>query len=303
VRQHTSLPIGVGFGISDAASAKAVAVHADAVVIGSAIIKLMEQQVAELLVALAPLEEHSQLQLIHGDFCFNNILCDPLYTAIRLIDPRGEAAPGGTLPPGFEYVPAGWAWIGGDALVSNAPSRRRLWIDGFVMAAQHVTHAEYLEFLNDLVARGRGDEAFSLRPRARDEAGEGLYGFVEGQGYRLLESPTLRSDLPVSFVDSRGAWAYCAWRAERDGMLREAREMADKVVAEAKAKAKDEASKEAESARQAIATERKAAVAELKAEVAKLSVTIAEQLIRAELSSDDKQQALVQKLIDESPLN
>lgn len=47
VRQHTSLPIGVGFGISDAASAKAVAVHADAVVIGSAIIKLMEQQVAE----------------------------------------------------------------------------------------------------------------------------------------------------------------------------------------------------------------------------------------------------------------
>jgi tryptophan synthase alpha chain len=47
VRQHTSLPIGVGFGISDAASAKAVAAHADAVVIGSAIIKLMEQQVAD----------------------------------------------------------------------------------------------------------------------------------------------------------------------------------------------------------------------------------------------------------------
>ena len=92
-------------------------------------------------------------------------------------------------------------------------------------------------------------------------------------------------------------------RAERDAMLREAREMADKVVAEAKAKAKDEASREAENARQAIATERKAAVAELKAEVAKLSVTIAEKLIRTELSSEDKQQALVQKLIDESPLN
>ena len=71
----------------------------------------------------------------------------------------------------------------------------------------------------------------------------------------------------------------------------------------AKAKAKEEASREAESARQAIVTERKAAVAELKAEVAKLSVSIAEKLIRTELSSDDKQQALVQKLIDESPLN
>ena len=90
-------------------------------------------------------------------------------------------------------------------------------------------------------------------------------------------------------------------RAERDAMLREAREMAEKVVAEAKAK--DEASREAENARQAIATERKAAVAELKAEVAKLSVTIAEKLIRTELSGEDKQQALVQKLIDESPLN
>ena len=61
----------------------------------------LEQQVSELLAALAPLEACSQLQLIHGDFCFNNILCDPLYTAIRLIDPRGEPAPGVALAPGY----------------------------------------------------------------------------------------------------------------------------------------------------------------------------------------------------------
>ena len=91
-------------------------------------------------------------------------------------------------------------------------------------------------------------------------------------------------------------------RAERDAMLREAREMADKLVADAKGKAKEEAAREAESAREAIATERKAAVAELKSEVAKLSVSIAEQLIRAELADAGKQEALVSKLIDESPL-
>jgi F-type H+-transporting ATPase subunit b len=85
-------------------------------------------------------------------------------------------------------------------------------------------------------------------------------------------------------------------------MLREAREMADKLVADAKGKAKEEAAREAESAREAIATERKAAVAELKSEVAKLSVSIAEQLIRAELADAGKQEALVSKLIDESPL-
>jgi tryptophan synthase alpha chain len=46
IRRHTTMPIGVGFGISDAASAKAVAQHADAVVIGSALIKTMEASVA-----------------------------------------------------------------------------------------------------------------------------------------------------------------------------------------------------------------------------------------------------------------
>jgi tryptophan synthase alpha chain len=42
IRQRTSLPVGVGFGIRDAATARAVAEFADAVVIGSAIIQQME---------------------------------------------------------------------------------------------------------------------------------------------------------------------------------------------------------------------------------------------------------------------
>ena len=42
IRRETQLPVGVGFGIRDAATAKAVAQFADAVVIGSAIIQQME---------------------------------------------------------------------------------------------------------------------------------------------------------------------------------------------------------------------------------------------------------------------
>jgi tryptophan synthase alpha chain len=42
IRRHVSLPIGVGFGIRDAASAQAIAAHADAVVIGSRIIAEIE---------------------------------------------------------------------------------------------------------------------------------------------------------------------------------------------------------------------------------------------------------------------
>jgi tryptophan synthase alpha chain len=54
IRRFTEMPIGVGFGISDAQSAVSVAQAADAVVIGSAIIKLMEE--AEKL-GQAPLEK------------------------------------------------------------------------------------------------------------------------------------------------------------------------------------------------------------------------------------------------------
>ncbi len=38
IRQHVNVPVGVGFGIRDGATAKAVATHADAVVIGSALV-------------------------------------------------------------------------------------------------------------------------------------------------------------------------------------------------------------------------------------------------------------------------
>jgi tryptophan synthase alpha chain len=51
IRQHVKVPVGVGFGIRDAASAKAVAQVSDAVVIGSALIQCLEalprDQVAE----------------------------------------------------------------------------------------------------------------------------------------------------------------------------------------------------------------------------------------------------------------
>jgi tryptophan synthase alpha chain len=42
IRRHVRIPVGVGFGIRDAASARAVAEHADAVVIGSRIIEEIE---------------------------------------------------------------------------------------------------------------------------------------------------------------------------------------------------------------------------------------------------------------------
>jgi tryptophan synthase alpha chain len=42
IKKHVSVPVGVGFGIRDAATAKAIASVSDAVVIGSRIIQELE---------------------------------------------------------------------------------------------------------------------------------------------------------------------------------------------------------------------------------------------------------------------
>jgi len=43
IKKHTDLPVGVGFGIKDADLAKQISAVADAVVVGSALVKLIEQ--------------------------------------------------------------------------------------------------------------------------------------------------------------------------------------------------------------------------------------------------------------------
>jgi tryptophan synthase alpha chain len=53
IREHVKVPLGVGFGIRDAASAKAVARSADAVVIGSALVQLLQAQTRDTLAPAA----------------------------------------------------------------------------------------------------------------------------------------------------------------------------------------------------------------------------------------------------------
>ena len=52
IREHVKIPVGVGFGIRDAETAKAIGRVADAVVIGSRIITLIEEQPHERVVGV-----------------------------------------------------------------------------------------------------------------------------------------------------------------------------------------------------------------------------------------------------------
>ena len=53
IKRHVKLPVGVGFGIRDAKTAQAVAAVADAVVIGTALVQLLETQTRENVAAAA----------------------------------------------------------------------------------------------------------------------------------------------------------------------------------------------------------------------------------------------------------
>ncbi len=53
IKAHVSVPVGVGFGIRDAQTAKAVAAVSDAVVIGSRIVQLLETQTRDTVASAA----------------------------------------------------------------------------------------------------------------------------------------------------------------------------------------------------------------------------------------------------------
>jgi serine/threonine-protein kinase len=119
------------------------------------------------------------------------------------------------------YVPAGWCWLGGDALATAGLPAQRLWVDGFVLRRYPITNAEYLEFLNDLVATGRSDEAELAVPRApigiSDRRGERPpfertpHGFALGQGFDGTWSP----EWPVVMITWKAADLFAQWHASR----------------------------------------------------------------------------------------
>ena len=91
--------------------------------------------------------------------------------------------------------------------------------------------------------------------------------------------------------------------ADRDALLKDAAETKNQIIAEAKIKAKEETDKILTSAREVIKTEKLAAITELKNQVAVLSLEIAEKIVKNQLSSDEKQKALVESLVEDVNLN
>jgi len=92
-------------------------------------------------------------------------------------------------------------------------------------------------------------------------------------------------------------------REERDKILRDARDAANRLHDQAQADAKKNADRIIEDAKAVIHTEKAAALRDVKAQVAMFSLEVAEKLVKKNLSDDKAQKDLTETFIKELKLN
>ena len=117
----------------------------------------------------------------------------------------------------------------------------------------------------------------------------------------LEEAEKMKSEMAVLKASNEDLLKEA--RAERDAMIKDAKETASKMIEDAKDKAKEEGSKLLSSAKESINAEKASAITELKTQVAAFSLEIAEQIVRTELSSADKQKAMADKMAEDINMN
>lgn len=88
-------------------------------------------------------------------------------------------------------------------------------------------------------------------------------------------------------------------RAEQDRILKEAAAERERMIASAREEARVQAGKIMEETKERIKEEKEAALRDIRREVALLSVSVAEKIVRKELSTDKGQMELVDRMIDE----
>ena len=116
----------------------------------------------------------------------------------------------------------------------------------------------------------------------------------------LNEAKKMRDDMAKMSASNEEIMRQA--RAERETLLKDARDIRDKEISEAKTKAKAEADAMLGRAREDIRNEKNAAITEMKNQVAELSVTVAEIILREKLGSEAAQHALVDKVMKDADL-
>ncbi len=116
----------------------------------------------------------------------------------------------------------------------------------------------------------------------------------------LNEAKKMREDMAKMAASNEAIMQQA--REEREMLLKDARDIRDKEIAGAKAKAKTEADALLSRARLDIQNEKNAAITEMKNQVAELSILVAERILKDKLDVSVAQQGLVDKVMAEAEL-
>lgn len=92
-------------------------------------------------------------------------------------------------------------------------------------------------------------------------------------------------------------------KMERESLIKEAKELKNNIIEEARENAKLEAKKILEEARQSVEHEKNKVINEIKNQVATLSVDIAEKILKQRLGDEAKQKTLIDELVKDIELN
>ena len=114
------------------------------------------------------------------------------------------------------------------------------------------------------------------------------------------QAPIIRKFPKMKDVDEK---ILSEAKLQRESLLKEAREIRSRIIADAESEAMDKANKLIESAKTAIENEKSAAMKELNNTVVDLSLNIAEKLLTKELDDKETQLENIQEILENIKLN
>lgn len=101
-------------------------------------------------------------------------------------------------------------------------------------------------------------------------------------------------------IEQQGNALIKAAQEEQARILKEAVSTRDRLLKEAHEKALDESEKIMAETRRLVQQEKEDAIREMRTQVAELSLSIAEKVLRKELSGDERQEAFTREMLDEA---
>lgn len=117
----------------------------------------------------------------------------------------------------------------------------------------------------------------------------------------ILSAENMKKEMDKMHSENEALLAKA--REERSLMMREAKDMRDKIIQDAKEQARNETNKIVADAQSVINQQKMAAIVDLKNQVGNLVLEVSEKVLRRELNNKDDQEKYIQQLAQNVELN